>query len=133
MAGVEAISATGKTIERLLHARFVADKPVTQLDVKASLVRTEDFEKNGQSFVIAGLIDNRLTTIGNKIPGLGDIPILGNLFKSKNAQKSKTELMVLCTVHRIAPSNQEPAGPGYPQPFLDDGKFDGKKPSPGSK
>ena len=37
--------------------------------------------------------------------------------------------MVLCTVHRIAPSNQEPAGPPYPQPFLDDGKFDGKKPS----
>jgi pilus assembly protein CpaC len=128
-----------------IHLRVVPE--VSQLDftngltisgfnIPALSTRRADTEfelQNGQSFVIAGLIDNRLTTIGNKIPGLGDIPILGNLFKSKNAQKSKTELMVLCTVHRIAPSNQEPAGPGYPQPFLDDGKFDGKKPSPGSK
>jgi pilus assembly protein CpaC len=128
-----------------IHLRVVPE--VSQLDfangltisgfnIPALSTRRADTEfelQDGQSFVIAGLIDNRLTTIGNKIPGLGDIPVLGNLFKSKNAQKNKTELMVLCTVHRIAPSNQEPAGPGYPQPFLDDGKFDGKKPSPGSK
>src|SRR5580700_4175826 len=93
-----------------------------------------EFElRDGQSFVIAGLMDNRLTEIANKIPGLGDIPILGNLFKSKNAQKSKTELMVLCTVHRISPNNQAPAGPNDPQPFLDKEKFDGKKPAGGSK
>jgi Flp pilus assembly secretin CpaC len=55
------------------------------------------------------------------------------LFKSKNLQKSKTELMVLCTVHRISPNNQPPAGPTDPQPFLDKEKFDGKKPSGGSK
>ena len=127
-----------------IHLRVVPE--VSQLDftngltisgfnIPALSTRRADTEfelQDGQSFVIAGLIDNRLTTIGNKIPGLGDIPILGNLFKSKNAQKSKTELMVLCTVHRIAPSNQEPAGPAYPQPFLDDSKFDGKKPH-GSK
>src|ERR1700689_4038960 len=70
-----------------------------------------EFElQDGQSFVIAGLMDNRVTDIYNKIPGLGDIPILGNLFKSKNLQKSKTELMVLCTVHRIAPRTKERAG-----------------------
>ena len=78
-------------------------------------------------------MDNRVTEIANKFPGLGDIPILGNLFKSKNLQKSKTELMVLCTVHRIAPSNQAPAGPKDPEPFLDKEKFDGKKPAGGSK
>jgi pilus assembly protein CpaC len=89
--------------------------------------------QDGQSFVIAGLMDNRLTQVANKFPGLGDIPILGNLFKSKNLQKSKTELMVLCTVHRIAPSMNAPAGPVNPQPFLDKDKFDGKKPSGGSK
>ncbi len=66
-----------------------------------------EFElQDGQSFVIAGLIDNRVTDIWNKIPGLGDIPILGNFFKSKSAQKSNSELMVLCTVHRISPSTQ---------------------------
>lgn len=89
-----------------------------------------EFElQDGQSFVIAGLIDNRVTDIWNKIPGLGDIPILGNFFKSKSASKSNSELMVLCTVHRISPSTQAPPGPKNPQPFIDTGKFDGKKPS----
>jgi len=89
-----------------------------------------EFElQDGQSFVIAGLIDNRVTDIWNKVPGLGDIPILGNFFKSKSAQKSNSELMVLCTVHRVSPSTVPPPGPKNPQPFIDNGKFDGKKPS----
>jgi pilus assembly protein CpaC len=89
-----------------------------------------EFElQDGQSFVIAGLIDNRVTDLYDKIPGLGDIPILGRLFQSRNLQKSKTELMVLCTVHRISPSTQAPAGPNYPQPFLNKDKFDPKKPA----
>jgi len=89
-----------------------------------------EFElQDGQSFVIAGLIDNRVTDIWNKVPGLGDIPILGNFFKSKSAQKSHSELMVLCTVHRVSPNTEAPPGPKNPQPFMDNGKFDGKKPS----
>src|ERR1700676_5238559 len=89
-----------------------------------------EFElQDGQSFVIAGLMDNRVTDIWNKIPGLGDIPILGNFFKSKSASKSNSELMVLCTVHRVSPSTGAPPGPTNPQPFIDTGKFDGKKPS----
>lgn len=88
-----------------------------------------EFElRDGQSFVIAGLIDNRVTDIWNKIPGLGDIPILGNFFKSKSAQKSNSELMVLCTVHRVSPTSEPPAGPKNPQPFINNDKFDGKKP-----
>jgi pilus assembly protein CpaC len=89
-----------------------------------------EFElRDGQSFVIAGLIDNRVTDIWNKVPGLGDIPILGNFFKSKSLQKSNSELMVLCTVHRISPNAETPPGPQNPQPFLNNGKFDGSKPS----
>jgi pilus assembly protein CpaC len=87
-----------------------------------------EFElQDGQSFVIAGLLDNRVTNIANKVPGLGDIPILGNLFKSKSFQKSKGELMVLCTVRKIGPSLTPPAGPITPVPFLDNDKLDGKK------
>jgi pilus assembly protein CpaC len=86
-----------------------------------------EFElQDGQSFVIAGLMDNRVTDIGNKVPWLGDVPILGNFFKSKSAQKSNSELMVLCTVHRIAASAQNPTPPKAPQPYLNQGKFDGK-------
>jgi len=89
-----------------------------------------EFElRDGQSFVIAGLIDNRVTDIWNKVPGLGDIPILGNFFKSKSIQKSNSELMVLCTVHRLSPSAEPPPTPKNPQPFINNDKFDGKKPS----
>ncbi len=86
-----------------------------------------EFElKDGQSFVIAGLIDNRVTDLYNKIPGLGDIPILGNFFRSKSAQRSNSELMVLCTAHRISASDQAPALPVTPKPYMDKEKFDGK-------
>ena len=87
-----------------------------------------EFElQDGQSFVIAGLLDNRVTNVDNKVPFLGDIPILGNFFKSKSNQKSNSELMVLCTVHRVSPSVQAPKGPANPVPYLDKDKFDGKK------
>ncbi len=87
-----------------------------------------EFElQDGQSFVIAGLMDNRVTDIYNKIPGLGDIPILGNFFRSKSLQKSNSELMVLCTVHRISPSNESPALPKNPKPFMNNDKFDKSK------
>jgi pilus assembly protein CpaC len=87
-----------------------------------------EFElQDGQSFVIAGLLDNRVTNVENKVPWLGDIPIIGNFFKSKSDQKSNSELMVLCTVHRVAPSVVAPKGPPMPVPNLDKGKFDGKK------
>jgi pilus assembly protein CpaC len=86
-----------------------------------------EFElQDGQSFVIAGLMDNRVTDIYNKIPGLGDIPILGNFFRSRSLQKSNSELMVLCTVHRISPSSEPAAGPKDPKPFLDTNHFDKK-------
>jgi len=87
-----------------------------------------EFElQDGQSFVIAGLMDNRVTDIGNKVPWLGDVPILGNFFKSKSAQKSNSELMVLCTVRRIAPSVQTPTPPKVKEPYLNKDKFDGKR------
>ena len=95
--------------------------------------QTEFEVQDGQSFVIAGLMDNRVTDQYSKLPGLGDIPILGNLFRSKNAQKSATELVVLCTVHRISASVQPGATPKYPQPFLDKEKFDGKSEHTGVK
>jgi pilus assembly protein CpaC len=87
-----------------------------------------EFElQDGQSFVIAGLLDNRVTNVENKVPFLGDIPILGTFFKSKSDQKSNSELMVLCTVHRVSSTGQEPTGPLMPKSYLDKNKFDGKK------
>jgi pilus assembly protein CpaC len=51
----------------------------------------------GQSFVIAGLIDDRVTESLSKIPGLAHIPILGALFKSRSENRTKTELVVMVT------------------------------------
>jgi pilus assembly protein CpaC len=84
-----------------------------------------EFElQDGQSFVIARLMDNRVTDIYNKIPGLGDIPILGTFFRSKSLQKSNSELMVLCTVKRISPNTEPATGPKLPEHYLDPAKFD---------
>jgi pilus assembly protein CpaC len=76
---------------------------------------------DGQTFAIAGLVDNRVTELLNKLPGLGDIPILGKLFQSKSFSKSKSELLVIVTPHIVRPLNQDqaPHGPNFPQPFLD--------------
>ena len=83
---------------------------------------------DGQSFAIAGLLDNRVTEIGNKIPGLGDLPIIGYLFRSRDIKKAKTELIVLVTPKFVKPLNpdQVPPVPEMPKPFLDENKFDGK-------
>ncbi|HEY8056196.1 MAG TPA: pilus assembly protein N-terminal domain-containing protein [Terriglobales bacterium] len=79
---------------------------------------------DGQSFVIAGLMDNRLTKNISKLPGLGDIPILGKFFTSHNTSKSNTELVVVVTAHLVHPSASPAKGPKMPQPFLQPGKFD---------
>ena len=52
---------------------------------------------DGQTFAIAGLINNSMNSTLQKIPGIGDIPILGLLFKSKAASKEQTELVVMIT------------------------------------
>ena len=52
---------------------------------------------DGQTFAIAGLIDNTVTSTMQKIPGIGDIPILGLLFRSKAMQKAQSELVVMIT------------------------------------
>ena len=76
--------------------------------------------KDGQSFAIAGLVDNTVTTTMEKIPGIGDIPILGRLFQSKSVNKSKDELVVLVTPRIVLPlaPDQVPPGPAFPVPFL---------------
>jgi len=57
----------------------------------------------GQSFVIGGLIDNRVTETISRIPGLASLPILGNLFKSKEVDRNNTELVVLVTPEITTP------------------------------
>jgi pilus assembly protein CpaC len=85
-------------------------------------VESEMSLSDGQTFAIAGLVDNRVTELLSKIPGIGDIPVLGKLFQSKSMNKTKNELLVIVTPHIVRPlsPDQVPHGPNFPQPFLDD-------------
>ncbi len=62
---------------------------------------TEVELQNGQTFAIAGLLNNTLTNSMSKIPGIGDIPILGLLFRSRAHQKNQTELVVMITPYIV--------------------------------
>jgi len=77
-------------------------------------VKTEVELEDGQSFVIAGLIDNNLTETLSKIPGLSNIPLLGKLFQSVSRSKSAEELLVLVT-----PTIVRPLPAGTPLPDLE--------------
>jgi hypothetical protein len=81
---------------------------------------TEVELRDGQTFAVAGLLNNTLTSSLRKIPGIGDIPILGWLFKSKALQKNETELVVIITPH-ILRRGSPGAATGLPnlvEPFL---------------
>jgi pilus assembly protein CpaC len=81
---------------------------------------TEVNLRDGESFAIAGLIDNRVTQILSKVPGLGDIPILGQLFRSRSTEKTSTELVVVVTPHFVKPLplNEKPKLPDIIVPYL---------------
>jgi pilus assembly protein CpaC len=66
-------------------------------------VQTQVELESGQSFVIAGLLDNKITESLNKIPGIGDIPLLGKLFQSRTRTRDNSELMVLITPELVRP------------------------------
>jgi pilus assembly protein CpaC len=76
-------------------------------------VLTEIELEDGQSFAIGGLLDNRDTESYTKIPGLGDIPFFGKLFRSRTINKNNTELLVLVT-----PEIVRPIPKGAPRPDL---------------
>jgi pilus assembly protein CpaC len=76
--------------------------------------------KEGQSFAIGGLLDNRETQNFSKIPFIGDVPVLGKLFQSIQRTKTNTELLIIVTPEIVAPI---PAGVplpqvNYPVPFM---------------
>lgn len=76
--------------------------------------------EDGQTFAIAGLMNNTVTSTMQKIPGIGDVPILGLLFRSKAAQKDRTELVVMITpeILRRDSTGVTTALPRQPEQYL---------------
>ena len=60
---------------------------------------------SGQSFMIAGLLSNNAQHALDKAPGLGDVPILGNLFRSRDFRRGETELVIIVTPYLVKPVN----------------------------
>jgi pilus assembly protein CpaC len=79
-------------------------------------VQTEVELENGQTFAVAGLLDNRFTETLDKIPGIGDIPILGKLFQSRILSKTNSELLVMVTPELVRPIPVGQAPPSIPMP-----------------
>ena len=82
--------------------------------------------QSGQSFAISGLLDHRLTDQFSKMPGIANIPILGQLFRSKSINTSVAELLVIVTPTVVDPLRAPPpvVEPKNAKPFLDTKQFD---------
>ncbi|MGA9998938.1 MAG: type II and III secretion system protein family protein [Candidatus Acidiferrales bacterium] len=83
-------------------------------------VESEMDLRDGQSFAIAGLVDNRDTEQLSKIPFIGDVPVLGKLFTSRSINKTRDELLVMVTPRVVQPIQPQQKKPElfFPKPFL---------------
>lgn len=103
------------------HIRLTLEPEVSTLDY-ANGIRFEGFTipalrtrraktgielRDGQSFALAGLLDNNESRSIGKVPGISSIPILGELFKSRTFQKQETELMFIVTAQMVKPVNRD--------------------------
>ena len=96
---------------------------------------TEVEIQNGQSFIVSGLLDHRTTEILSRVPGIASVPILGQLFRSKNLNHSVVELVIIVTATVIDPLSPapEPKQPQFVVPNLDRNSFDQSLQHPGKR
>lgn len=96
-------------VSSLDYTNSITISGFTMPAIQTRRAETEIELKDGQSFGIAGLLDQRTTVQLSKVPGIGDIPILGELFKSRNVNRTNSELIVLVT-----PTIVDPVAGGLP-------------------
>lgn len=86
---------------------------------------TEVVLEDGESFAIAGLIDNRVEKTLSRVRGIGDVPIIGHLFRSRSTKKSTDELLVVVTPRFVRPV---PAGEKVTLPKMPDAWLPAEEP-----
>ena len=108
-------------VSSLDYANALVFQGFTIPGISSRKVSTEVELEPGQSFAIAGLLDDRVTESLSRIPGLGDIPFFGRLFRSRIASKSNSELVVLVTPEfvRPIPAGKKTPELQFPEPWLD--------------
>jgi pilus assembly protein CpaC len=109
-------------VSSLDYANGLSVSGITIPALSSRKVQTEIELENGQSFVIAGLLNNQVTEQLSRMPGLSSIPLLGKLFDSRSTSKSNSELLIMVTPEIVQPL---PAGAKLPDvampvPFLKD-------------
>ena len=80
-------------------------------------LQTEIELENGQSFVIGGLLDNRMSETLSRIPGLASVPVLGKLFMSRSRTRNHSELLVLVTAEIVRPIPKDQTPPDLYRPY----------------
>ena len=97
-------------------------------------IQTEIELESGQTFAIAGLLDNQLTETMAKVPGLANLPLLGKLFTSKSWQKQNSELLVLVTPEIVRPIPRGERAPElkFPKPVTLEGTAEDAPQTPGT-
>ena len=89
--------ANGTTVNGTSVPGILARKAETTIELKS-----------GQSFAMAGLLSNSSNATNSSLPGLGDLPVLGPLFRSVRYQNKETELVILVTANLVEPLNIDP-------------------------
>ena len=93
---------------------------------------TEVELRDGQSFVLSGLLDHRTTEALGRVPGIGKVPVLGEFFRSHNNTHSVTELVFVVTAHLVEPNRGErlvvrptpDVQPSLAEPYMTQHEFD---------
>ena len=87
---------------------------------------TEVEIRDGESFMVSGLLDHRVTDVLSSVPGISNIPIIGQLFRSKSLSRSVVELVVLVTATVVDPlkNGSHPSEPRMAVPNMDSNGFD---------
>jgi pilus assembly protein CpaC len=103
--------ANGITIQGTTEPALTVQRVTTEVDLES-----------GQTFIIAGLLDKQTTNTLSKIPGLGDIPILGKLFQSKTVTRNNSELLIIITPELVRPTPAQTPVPDlkWTMPFMTD-------------
>ena len=108
--------AVNPEVSSLDYANGITFNGTTIPGLDTRRMQTEIELEDGQTFAIGGLLDNRDTETWNKVPGLGDIPFFGKLFRSRQINKSNTELIVMVTPELVRPIPKDQPLPDLNRP-----------------
>ncbi|MGB0959342.1 MAG: type II and III secretion system protein family protein [Halocynthiibacter sp.] len=99
--------ALGATVSSLDATNGITQNGFNVSAFKTRATTTTVEMRDGESFAIAGLLQDDFQDLSSQVPWLGDIPILGTLFRSANYKRKQSELVIIVTPHLVTPTRGE--------------------------